>query len=382
MRDEVSWGVTRPMRSPLLTASVYAMPDLDTLDRVLTGKETGYIYARDAHPNSTSLAAQLNRWHGATWGLITGTGMSALSLAFLGLVQPGDRIVSSRSIYGRTRQLLDQELARFGVRTDGVDTNDLDAVRRCLQQPTRVLFVETISNPLLRIADISALAELAHAAQACLFIDNTFASPLLCRPLELGADLVMESLTKMISGHSDVTLGYLGGREATLAARMQQIRSIWGFSGNPFDCWLTERGMETLHLRMQAACANAARLAQWLTTQPRVRRVIYPDLPEHPDHALAQRLLPAGRGNMLGLELEGGRDEVNQWLRRVPGIPFCPSLGDTQTTCSHPDTTSHRYDSAAEKAAQGITPGLIRLSVGCEPFEQLQAELARGFGNR
>ena len=234
-----------------------------------------------------------------------------------------------------------------------------------------------MSNPLLQLVDLERLAELAHE-HGCLFVvDNTFATPVLTRPLELGADLVMESLTKMIGGHSDVTLGAVCGR-GDQCAEISKTASIWGLASNPFDCWLAERGLETLPLRMRAASANAAALADWLADRPGVTRVIYPGRPDHPDHATAGRVLHGGYGNMLCFELDGGRDAVNRFMRQAPGIPFSPSLGHTATTCSHPATTSHRFVAAEEKARQGITDGLVRLSVGCEDLGRIQEEMGEG----
>ncbi|MGL4551616.1 MAG: trans-sulfuration enzyme family protein, partial [Gemmataceae bacterium] len=248
--------------------------------------------------------------------------------------------------------------------------------REALKTPTRVLLVETVSNPLLRVADIPALAEIAHAAGCLLVVDNTFATPVLTRPLAIGADLVMESLTKMIGGHADITLGLVCGKDDYLPEVSQAV-SIWGLSSNPFDCWLTERGLDTLPLRMKAASANAAELAGWLKAQPGVARVLYPGLPEHADHALAPKVLVGGYGNMLSFELAGGREAVNRFIR-AGGVPFSPSLGNTTTTLSHPGTTSHRHVSPAEKERQGITDGLIRLSVGIEDIGHIKAEMARG----
>jgi cystathionine beta-lyase/cystathionine gamma-synthase len=240
------------------------------------------------------------------------------------------------------------------------------------------VFVETMSNPLLRLVDIEALAGVAHESGASFVVDNTFATPALVRPLELGADLVVESLTKMIGGHSDVTLGVIAGEDSDLLPQINQTVSIWGLASNPFDCWLAARGVSSLPLRMKAASANAAALADWLAGQSGVRRVVYPGRPDHPDHELAQRLLADGFGNMLCFELSDGRDAVNRFLRRAKGIPFSPSLGNITTTCSHPGATSHRYVSAAEKKRQGISDGLIRLSVGIEDLKQIQREIAQG----
>jgi cystathionine beta-lyase/cystathionine gamma-synthase len=370
-------GPSSPLAPPLYTSAVYTLPDLDALDRIMDGESAGFIYARDAHPNARLLADQLARTESAAWGLVTSSGMAALSAVFLATLQHGARVVASNRLYGRTTQLLKQELDRFGVQTTFVDTNDLPAVEDALRRPAKLLLVETLSNPLLRVSDVAALARLAHAHGALLLVDNTFATPALCRPLELGADLVMESLTKLIAGHSDVTLGFVGGN-GDLQPELAQVASIWGLSANPFDCWLAQRGLATLAIRLRAASANAAALAVWLSEQPGVARVVYPGLPDHPDHDLAGRVLSGGAGNMLCFDLAGGREAVNRFMRAAPGVPFSPSLGHTTTTCSHPATTSHRYVSPAEKARQGITDGLIRLSVGVEEVEAIRREMGQG----
>ena len=374
-------GPAIPLVPPLYQTSVYHLPDLDALDRVMNGEEPGFIYARDGHPNAKTLAAKLAELEHARWGVIGGSGMASLAAAFLGCVSAGDRIVASNRLYGRTTKLLRQEFARFNVQTSVVDCNDLDAVRAALSEPARVLFVETMSNPLSRTVDVPALAKIAHERGARLIVDNTFATPALYRPLDDGADLVMESLTKMIGGHADVTLGVLCGNDPDLLPAIAQIVSTWGLAANPFDCWMCERGLATLDLRVRAATANAVALADWLPDQPGVAQVVYPGRPDHPDHAIARRLMPDGCGNMLCFELAGGRAAVNQLMRQAPGIPFSPSLGHVATTLSHPDTTSHRYESPAEKRRQGITDGLIRLSVGIEPLGRIQSEFARGFAN-
>ena len=376
--DTPSLGHTSPLVPPLYQSSVYTLPDLDALDAILNDGDPGFIYARDAHPNARLLAQQLAQAEGARWGVVCGSGMAAISAILLATVQQAGRIVASNRLYGRTVQLLDQELSRFGVQTEFVDCNDLDLVATALEKTARVLFVETMSNPLLRVIDVRGLAEMCKQAGALLVVDNTFATPVLTRPLELGADIVMESLTKMIGGHSDVTLGAVCANDPDLLPQINAAVSIWGLASNPFDCWLAERGLATLPVRMRTASANAGVLAEWLTGQRGIRRVVYPGLADHPDHALARELLQGAFGNMLCFELDGGRDAVNRFMRQAPAIPFSPSLGHTFTTLSHPGTTSHRYVSAAEKRRQGIGDGLIRLSVGVEDVEATQKEIARG----
>jgi cystathionine beta-lyase/cystathionine gamma-synthase len=375
---DVSLGPSTPLVPPLYQSSVFTLPDLDALDRIMNAEEPGFIYARDGHPNAKLLGDQLGAAEKAAWGVVCGSGMAAVSAGLLSLVEKGDRVVASNRLYGRTAQLLGQELTRFGVQTTFVDTAERDEVLAALQAPAKVLLVETMSNPLLRLADIEALAGVAQECNCWLVVDNTFATPALVRPVELGADVVVESLTKMIGGHSDVTLGVICGSDADLLPQVSQAVSIWGLASNPFDCWLAARGLSTLALRVRAASANAAALADWLPSQPGVTRVVYPGRSDHPDHELARRLLRDGFGTMLCFELAGGREAVNRFLRRASGIPFSPSLGHTATTVSHPGTTSHRYTSAAEKRRQGIGDGLIRLSVGVEDLEQIRQEIRRG----
>jgi cystathionine beta-lyase/cystathionine gamma-synthase len=370
-------GQSTPLVPPLYQSSVYTLPDLDALDEIMNAERPGFTYARDGHPNGRHLAEQLADLEGAEWAVIAGSGMSAITATLLALVQQGDRIVASNSIYGRTSQLLNQELPRFGVQTTFIDAREPGQLQTALDKPARVVFVETMSNPLLCLADIEALATIAHEHGCAFVVDNTFATPILTRPLELGADFVIESLTKMIGGHSDVTLGVVAGNGDQLP-QISQTVSIWGLAANPFDCWMAARGLGTLPLRMQAASANAAALADWLGEQTGVGRIIYPGRTDHAQHELACRLLKGGFGNMLAFDLEGGREAVNRFMRRARGIPFSPSLGNITTTCSHPGTTSHRYASPAEKRRQGISDGLIRLSVGVEELNQMKKEMSRG----
>ncbi len=371
-------GSTVPLVPPLYQSSVYTIPDLDALDRIYSNEEPGFIYARDAHPNAHALAATLGQLEAASWGLVCASGMAALTASLLSLVRSGDRILASNWLYGRSNQLLKQELNRFGVQSAFVNCSELEQGRTALQTPTRVLLVETMSNPLCRLVDIDAIARVCEHFDTYLIVDNTFATPVLVKPLELGADLVVESLTKMMGGHGDVTLGVTCGMDPDLLPQLTQVMSIWGLASNPFDCWLTQRGLCTLELRMKAASTNAAALAEWLAGQPGVSRVVYPGRADHPDYELAGRLLPRGFGNMLCFELAGGRDGVNAFMRRATGVPFSPSLGATQTTCSYPAGTSHRYDSPAERKRQTITDGLIRLSVGVEDLAAIQAEMSKG----
>jgi cystathionine beta-lyase/cystathionine gamma-synthase len=370
-------GASTPMVPPLYQSAVFTLPDLDALDDILDAQRPGFIYLRDGHPNARYLADQLTALEKAAWSVVCGSGMAAITAALLAVAKQGDRVVASNTLYGRTTQLLSQELTRFGLQVTFVDTRDLKEVQAALDRPAKLLLVETISNPLLVLADIQALARAAHERGCLLAVDNTFATPVLTRPLELGADLVIESLTKVMGGHSDLMLGAVSGT-ADCLARLSTVVTTWGLMSNPFDCWLASRGLSTLPLRMRAASANAAGLADWLPEQPSVARVIYPGRPDHPDHELACRQLGGGFGNMVTFELEDGREAVNRFMRKAKGIPFSPSLGHTTTTCSHPGTTSHRYVSPADKRRLGISDGVIRLSVGVEDLQDIQAEMEKG----
>lgn len=358
---------------------MYTIPDLDTLDLIMDGEKDGFFYARDGHPNSVSLAKQIAAIESAEWCQICSSGMAAISTAVLSVAEQGDRIIASHRLYGKTTQLLADELSRYGIETTFVDVSDLEAVEAAFEDKAKLLLAETLSNPHLRMPNLPELARLARRNKCLLFIDNTFATPVLCRPIELGAHLVTESLTKLMGGHSDITLGALCG-VGDLGMQIRAVVSTWGFAANPFDCWQCERGLLTLPVRAERAAQTAQELAQWLVEQEGIDKVVYPGLENHPDHDLVSELMHEKFGNMLCFELKGGRPAVNRFLRSVPEIPFSPSLGHVTTTLSHPWSTSHRQISPAEKKRQGITEGLIRLSVGVETLESLQKAFKKGLG--
>ncbi len=370
------FGPGKPLSSPLYMASVYDVGDADTCDAVLGNETPGFAYARDAHPNATHLAGHLATLEGAAWAHITSSGMAALSAVMLSLVRPGQQVLLSNRLYGKSTVLVRQELKRFGVESAVIDACDLDQVANALAAGPRLFLVETLSNPMLRLVDVDKIGKMCRAQRCKLFVDNTFATPILLKPLAHGADLVMESLTKMIGGHSDVTLGLVAGHDPDLAMTLGKVITTWGFTADPFPCWLTERSLYTLDLRMRTATANAAEVADFLAKQQGIVQVVYPGRPDHPDHGLACTLLPQGAGNMLAFEVPGDRAAVNRFLQAGP-IPLCPSLGHATTTFSHPASSSHRADSPAGRAAQGITEGLLRLSVGIEPVDTILDQLSR-----
>lgn len=367
---------TEPLATPLFAASVYRCRSPEQADALLSGEQPGYVYQRDGHPNADVVAEKCRLLHGAERAAVCSSGMAAMALALVSQCRSGDHVVVSSRLYGRTATLLVGEGERLGITSTVVDTCDLAATAAAMTPRTRLLVAETITNPTLRVTDIAALAELAMRQGAALLIDNTFASPIACRPVELGAGLVHESLTKIMNGHSDVVLGLLAGR-AELWERVPAVSSTWGFAAAPFDCWLAERGLATLHLRVERAMANALAVARFLRTQPSIEAVYYPGLEEHLDHALARRQFGERFGSIVTFTLSGGRAAATRFIEAAHEIPFCPSLGEVTTTLSHPESTSHRALSTEARAAQGITGGTIRLSVGTESQEFVLGALER-----
>ncbi|HJT32108.1 MAG TPA: aminotransferase class I/II-fold pyridoxal phosphate-dependent enzyme [Pirellulales bacterium] len=368
---------TEPASPPIYLASVYRCGSPDDASRLLSGEMPGYVYSRDGHPNADLLAEKCRDLHRAERATVCSSGMAALALAAIAHLEPGQHVVVSNQLYGRSSQLFAAELPRLGIESTVVDTCDPAATAAAFRPHTRLLVVETITNPRLRVSDIAALAKLARERGARLLVDNTFATPVLCRPLELGADLVVESLTKLMSGHSDVLLGLLCGRAADWQ-RVVSTQSTWGWSTSPFDCWLALRGLGTLSLRAERAGANALAASQFLQARDEVAQVDYPGLAAHPNHALAARQFEGRFGNMVTFTLKGGRDAAERLIAGARQIAFCPSLGDLSTTLSHPASTSHRSMPDAAREALGITHGTIRLSVGIESSEWVQAALAEG----
>jgi len=351
---------------------VYRVDGLDQIDALYRGEESGFIYARDGHPNAAQLASKVAALEGAEAALVCASGMAAESAVFLTVLGSGDHVALSEGLYGKTVALAAKELSRFGTRHSTFDATRPDSLREVLTPSTRLVFAETLSNPCLRLADIAGIAEVARPAGALVVIDHTFA-PLLCLPLAMGADAVTHSATKLIGGHSDLTLGLVAGAR-NLIDRASALASTFGLTGNPFESWLALRGMATLALRSGRACSSALRLAERLSGASQVLAVHYPGLSGHPDHRRAAGVLSGGFGTIVTIDL-GGWGEADAFIRGVRHIPFAPSLGDVATTLSHPATTSHRGQEPEQWARQGITPGLVRLSIGLEDPDDLWDDL-------
>lgn len=370
-------SVTRPLVSPIYQASVFTVESLAQLDDLYEGRAEGYLYTRDANPNHRALEQVMAALEGGEDALACATGMAAIATTLVAELRAGEHLLAGRSLYGITARLIHEELGRMGIASTPVDATSTEAVAAALRPETRALFVEVLSNPLLELADLPALADLCRARGVRLIVDSTFTPPPLLRPLLLGADVVIHSLTKFIGGHSDLMLGVIVADAETIA-RARRACVAWGGAANPFAAWLATRGVKTLPLRMERACANAARLAAFLEAQTAVKRVYYPGLLGHPQHRRAAALLTGGFGAMLAFDLGCG-ERAAAFLEHLRLIRFCPSLGETATTISYPAKTSHRFVAPEEAAARGIGPGLLRLSVGIEHADDLMADLEPAF---
>ena len=307
----------------------------------------------------------------------TSSGMSAILATCMALLKAGDHIVSSQAIFGTTTVLFNNYLARFGVETSYVPLTDLQAWEQDIRPNTRLLFLETPSNPLTEVADIQALAALAHAHGCLLVVDNCFCTPALQQPLALGADIVIHSATKYIDGQGRCMGGAVVGSEALVGGEVFGVLRTAGPTMSPFNAWVFLKGLETLRLRMRAHCANALVLAQWLEDQPGIARVHYPGLASHPQHALAARQ-QRGFGGVLSFEVHGGQPAAWRLIDSTRLLSITANLGDAKTTITHPATTTHGRLSPEARAAAGISEGLVRIAVGLEDVEDIKADLRAG----
>lgn len=379
-RSRAPVSVSRPVVTPLHPSVVYRSTDADELDAQYEGRATGYTYAREGHPNATVLGEKIDWLEGVTpevgKGVVTGSGMAAVGAVFLALLGAGDHVVAGDQLYGRSLRLLKQDMPRFGVTTSFADPTDARAIDAAIRPETKMILVEVVSNPTLRVADMEGIARIARARGLILAVDNTFTTPFGWRPFDHGAHVVIQSVTKLLAGHSDVTLGWVAADTPERNKALYDQVVTWGMTPSPFDCWLAERGLHTFALRWERASANAARLADALAGLEGVERVLYPGRPDHPDHNRAGALLQGRWGNMVSFALKGGRAEVNRFLRAAEHIAFAPTLGDVGTTISHPASSSHRALTPEARAAIGISEGFLRVSVGVEDGDQLIGEFA------
>lgn len=365
--EEARPNASVPLVEPIYQSTVYAFPDLDALDGAMSGAEPAAFYYRNGTPNAATLERALAVLEGTEAALVAGSGMAAISAAFLGVLKTGDHVVTDARVYGVTYALLAEEFPRLGIEVSFVDACDLSEVEAALRPNTRIVHVESLTNPLLTVPDVPALARLAHSHGALLSVDNTFASPAVFRPALHGADLVTHSVSKYLSGHSTAFGGVLCARAELVALARTRLLRLGG-TMSAFDAWMTMQGLKTLGLRMRAHSGNAQAVADVLVNHPRVKAVYHPGLSDHPQFHLAMDLYPHGFGGMLAADIE----DAPAFVKALAGrIPLAPSLADVITTLSWPWGTSHRALPEAERLRLGITPGLLRISVGIEDIGDL-----------
>jgi O-succinylhomoserine sulfhydrylase len=340
------------------------------------GEEPGPIYARFTNPTVQMMEARLAALEGAERCVAFASGMAAILATVMGLMRAGEHVVASRSIFGSTVQLFSNILGRFGIETTYVSPTDPEEWRAAVKPNTRLFFVESPSNPLTEVSDIRALAEIAHAHDAWLAVDNCFCSPALQKPLALGADIIIHSATKYLDGQGRVLGGAVLGSQALMEGVYTFLRTA-GPTLSAFNAWVILKGMETLSLRMEAHSRNALALAQWLEAQPQVARVLYPGLPSHPQHALAMSQQKTG-GGIVAFDLKGGQPAAWKLIDATQMLSITANLGDTKTTITHPSSTTHSRMTAEQRAAAGIGDGLVRIAVGLEALADIQADLERG----
>ena len=353
---------------PIYQTSTYVQPEL--------GRHKGYEYARTKNPTRSALEANLAALEKGKHGHCFASGMSATDTVFR-MLKSGDHVIAGENMYGGSYRLFSRVLSKYGLDFTYVDTSSTDAVKKALEPNTRIVFLETPTNPMMTVTDLAACAEVAHAAGALVVVDNTFCSPYLQRPIELGADIVVHSTTKFLNGHSDSVGGAVISSSDEIAEQIGFLQNAVGAILSPFDSWLVLRGVKTLAVRMKAHEENGRTMAAWLANHDKVRKVYYPGLPDHPQHALAQRQMN-GFGSMISFEL-GSLENAKKFLDRVRLCSLAESLGGVETLISHPESMTHASVPIETRTRLGITPGLVRISAGIEDLEDLIADLENAF---
>jgi len=361
----------------LFLTSSFVFASAEEAAQRFSGDLPGNVYSRFTNPTVRSFQDRLAALEGAEACIATASGMSAILSTCLALLSQGEHIVCARGVFGSTTMLLKNYLTRLGIDTTFVPLTDLQAWRAAITSKTRLLLVETPSNPLMEIADIAALSDLAHEHRALLVVDNAFCTPALQKPLALGADLVVHSATKYLDGQGRCVGGAVVGDAELVGKEVFGFLRTAGPSMSPFNAWVFNRGLETLGIRMRAHCEQAQAMAEWLLQQQAVSKIYYPGLSQHPGHALAGRQ-QTGFGGVVSFEVFGGREAAWQVIDQTQMISITANLGDVKTTITHPGTTTHAKLSDEERAIAGITPGLLRIAVGLESLDDIKRDLQRG----
>ena len=360
--------VTGAVTYPIFATSTYVQPRL--------GENKGYEYARTKNPTRSVLEANLAALERGKHGHCFASGMSAIDVVFR-LLKSGDHVIAGENMYGGSYRLFNRVLEKFGLQFTYVDTSRVEAVREALRPNTKIVYLETPTNPMMTLTDIAACAEVAHKRGALVVVDNTFCSPYLQRPIELGADIVLHSTTKFLNGHSDSIGGAVISNSDEIAEQIGFLQNAIGAILSPFDAWLVLRGVKTLAVRMKRHEENGVAIASYLSHHPKVKKLYYPGLPNHPQHALAKRQMN-GFGAMISFDL-GSKDNAAKFLNRVRLCFLGESLGGVETLISHPETMTHASVPIEQRQRLGITPGLVRISVGIEDVEDLIADLENAF---
>ncbi|MBF0543476.1 MAG: PLP-dependent transferase [Candidatus Riflebacteria bacterium] len=359
---------------PIYQSSTFAFENAAQGAARFGGTDPGYKYTRLGNPTTAALEEAVATLEGGEKALATSSGMSAISTIFMTFLGQGLHVVSTDSVYGPTRTVLEKEFARFGAESTFVDTSDINAIKRAIKPNTKLVYIETPSNPTLAITDISQAAKIAHSNGAILVVDNTFCSPILQKPFDFGADIVIHSMTKFLNGHGDVVAGMIVFKDGSLFPQTKNVLVQMGGTIDPHQAWLVLRGIKTLSMRVKVAQENSIKLAFELVKHPAVAWVKYPGLPSHPQHDLSKKQMK-GPGAMISFELKNGIDAGRTLMDSVKICTLAVSLGGVETLIQHPASMTHASLGAANRKLSGITDGLVRLSVGCEDYEDIRNDL-------
>jgi methionine-gamma-lyase len=365
---------TGAVNVPIYQSSTFAFRDAAHGAALFAGKEEGYIYTRIGNPTIRALEQSVAQLESGAGGVATSSGLGAISTLYMASLEAGAHVVSTASVYGPSRGLIEKHFSRFGIAASFVDTSNPDNIRQAIRSETRLVYVETPSNPAMQVTDIAKAAKIAHDHGCLLAVDNTFASPYLQKPLDLGADVALHSVTKFINGHADVVGGILVAKEDEILRRLRDVMVHMGCNMDPHQAFLVLRGLKTLGIRIDRAQAGAQAIAQWLEAHPKVQSVRYIGLPSHPQHDLAKRQM-RGFGSMISFELKGGLEAGRRLMNHVKLATLAVSLGGVETLIEHPASMTHASMSRSAREAAGFPDGLVRYSVGIEDAEDLIADL-------